>query len=160
MAALPFLVALLVIDIDRYILPDQLVFFSGALALIFVIYTGLPEGAEAIALKKLPAAIGAAALYAAVVAAAGFVIGKIKGRAAVGLGDVKFFAVVGLWLGIGSLPFYLIAAGITGLLWGLGWRFIKGTAVFPFGPALIIALYLFFLLKGMEIQGIIEFAYV
>ncbi len=64
------------------------------------------------------------------------------GREALGLGDVKFLAVAGVWLGLGAMPAFLIAAGLLGVAFGAAWRLGGRGEVFPFGPALAAALLL------------------
>jgi len=65
-----------------------------------------------------------------------------------GLGDVKFFAVAGLWLGWEALPDFCVVSGLTGLVLGIIWKKITGQPSFPFGPALIFSFYLLFLMGG------------
>ncbi len=61
-------------------------------------------------------------------------------REALGLGDVKFLGMAGLWLPLMHWPLFLITAGTLGTLMGLGWR-LAGARAFPFAPALALALY-------------------
>lgn len=57
------------------------------------------------------------------------------------MGDVKFFAVAGLWLGLDMMPVFFFMSGLFGVLLGGGWRFFTGkSGLFPFGPALIAAM--------------------
>lgn len=65
---------------------------------------------------------------------------RASGRQGLGLGDVKFFAVAGLWLGPGGLPAFLVLAGALGALFAGLWRAMGGEREFPFGPALAAAL--------------------
>ncbi len=67
---------------------------------------------------------------------------KFRGRTMLGYGDVKFFAIVGVWLDFSAIPVFLLISGILGILLGLLWRAIGKGAVFPFGPALAIALFI------------------
>jgi prepilin signal peptidase PulO-like enzyme (type II secretory pathway) len=67
--------------------------------------------------------------------------GKLRGREVLGFGDVKFFAVAGLWLGLYGLVPFLFYAGFIGTLLGIGWRLLGKGAIFPFGPALAITLF-------------------
>jgi leader peptidase (prepilin peptidase)/N-methyltransferase len=66
----------------------------------------------------------------------------LKRRHGLGMGDVKFMGVAGLWLGLEGLAPFLFASGILGVVFGLAWRFWKGSKVFPFGPALTVSLFL------------------
>ena len=64
------------------------------------------------------------------------------------MGDVKFFAVAGFWLGLAALPGFLCLAGVGGVLLGLALRFFVKQALFPFGPALILSFFLLILMQG------------
>ncbi len=66
----------------------------------------------------------------------------IAGRSGLGLGDVKFLGLAGLFLGPASFAPFLLIAGIGGVLFGLVWRAQGKGREFPFGPALAAALYL------------------
>lgn len=73
---------------------------------------------------------------------------KAMRREPMGLGDVKFFAAAGLWLGpdIELLSRFFLLAGFSGVLLALLWKRFRKEAEFPFGPALVAAfvLLLFF----------------
>jgi len=149
--ALPFLWALLVIDLQHKILPDQLVAITGALGLVFaglhVLHgyeVAAMRGAGAMAVHHL----GGAALFALVAWVVGWLVSRLLKKEALGFGDVKFFAVAGLWLGLAALPAFLMASGVLGMVLALLWRWRSGEEVFPFGPALIVAFYALILLKG------------
>lgn len=144
--AVPFLVSMLVIDLDHMILPDQLQAILFALGLAFVFFSGS-------AASMYPAALLAAVIYcvlAYVLAKGGAVLLK---RDALGMGDVKFFAVAGLWLGGWSLPAFMMLAGVGGVLLGLGWKIFVKTPRFPFGPALIFALFVLLLLRAPTVSA-------
>jgi leader peptidase (prepilin peptidase) / N-methyltransferase len=66
---------------------------------------------------------------------------KLRGRTMLGYGDVKFFAVVGVWLPLMSVPIFLFMSGILGVMLGLVWRLAGRGVVFPFGPALAVSLF-------------------
>ncbi len=63
-------------------------------------------------------------------------------RDGLGWGDVKFFAVAGLFLPIEMLSIFFFLAGVIGLCTALVWRLCGHGNEFPFGPALAVALYL------------------
>lgn len=140
---IPFLAALLVIDLDSMILPDQLVLIAGGIGLaraVFLAATGPLEPVLALLLGAL--------LFAAISWVLGEGMSRFLKKDALGFGDVKFFAVAGLWLGAGALSWFLLLSGMLGVSLALLWRKIKGEAVFPFGPALIAALYILLLFPG------------
>lgn len=147
MLAVPFLLAMLVIDLDHMILPDQLNLILAVLGVGYI----LSSGTDQIGMVLAGGAAGAV-LYAGLLYLAGVVVGKMRNRDAVGMGDVKFLAVAGLWLGVWALPFFLILSGVFGVAFGLVWRRIgKSTGqgeAFPFGPALIAAFFACLVLGG------------
>ncbi|MCC7259623.1 MAG: prepilin peptidase [Alphaproteobacteria bacterium] len=64
----------------------------------------------------------------------------LRHRHGLGLGDVKFLAVAGLWVGPYGLPLFLFASGMLGILTALLWRSLGRGRIFPFGPSLALAL--------------------
>ena len=90
-------------------------------------------------------------VFAGVAWLMGAVVGFLKRREALGMGDVKFFAMAGLWLGLTYLPYFLIFSGIIGIISGVYYKFALKKELFPFGPALILTLYFGLLLQGLEI---------
>lgn len=98
------------IDIERHILPD-------------VITLGLIVGGLALALSGPPAVLlarsaGVIAGYA-VLAGAAFFYRRFRGREGMGLGDAKLLAAAGAWTGWTALPFVLLIAAASGLLYAL-----------------------------------------
>ena len=147
MLSVPFLAALLVIDLEYMILPNQLVIITGVLGLAWlgVQYWGvMPSQRHGL----LADHIGGAFVYAGFILATGWVVSKVLRKEALGFGDVKFFFASGLWLGLSNMGWYCMASGIFGVAFGLGWQVLKKDRVFPFGPALIAALYVLLLLDG------------
>ena len=66
---------------------------------------------------------------------------KIRG---LGLGDVKFIAAAGIWIGVIGIPILLLIASLTALLFAglmkLAGRTMTGQTAIPFGPFLAIGL--------------------
>lgn len=140
-AAVPFLVALLVIDLEHMILPNILVlilFFMGALRVALLWVSG----------KGVVSFILGAVVFCALAWILGIVVARLLKKEALGFGDVKFFLVSGLWLGLGMLPYFLILSGGFGVVFALVWKKVKGSGVFPFGPALITSFYVLLLYRG------------
>lgn len=138
MLAMPFLVALIVIDLDHMILPDQLNLILFVLGLVYLAVTAtdpLPGGLVA----AWGAGLAGAVLYAGLLYAVGWLMTCLMKRDAVGFGDVKFLAVAGLWLGVAMLPVFLILSGLCGIVFGLIWKIIGRGDAFPFGPSIILA---------------------
>ena len=140
-ASVPFLLALLAVDIAHMILPNSLILVLAGLGVakagLMVLDAG---GVQAV---YMAVGYGAAGLlYGAFAWSLGRFMAFALGKEALGMGDVKFFAVAGLWLGIAALPAFCILSGIAGIIFALLWRFKTKQPVFPFGPALIVSFYI------------------
>jgi len=140
-ASVPFLVALLIVDFRYMILPNQLVFALFVIGITRLIYlvTGVYDGVND-SLFVFLNYVGAAALYGFISWAIGALVGMLKKQESLGFGDVKFFGVAGLWLGIEAFPSFLIVSGLFALVTGIIWMY-RGEKIFPFGPSLIVAFF-------------------
>lgn len=151
MAVVPVLMALFAIDAEHMILPNQLVLIGAGLALILILYQYLAYdpsyGFGRQALFKLAGMV----VFGGIVWLLGWVTELVLKKEALGFGDVKFFAMAGLWLGLPYLPFFLILSGVLGVVLGIFYRIFVKKRLYPFGPALILALYTCLLLQGLEI---------
>jgi len=136
--AAPLLVALAVIDLQHKLLPKQLV---ALLAVLGVLYQGarlfVSEYNPRLLQSEIFEYVGGGIIYGLIAWALGASMKKVLGKEALGMGDVKFFAVSGLWLGLSNFPLFCIFAGFFGVVLAFVWKKIRGEAVFPFGPALI-----------------------
>lgn len=146
MVGVPFLVALVAIDLEFMILPDQINIILGVLGGAFIFL----EAAAPV--PALASAALAAVIYAGLVFIVGWVLTKILKKDALGFGDVKFFAVAGIWLGLDLLPVFLMLAGLVGVGMGIFWKIILHQDRFPFGPALIVS-FMACLLFNSQIRG-------
>lgn len=147
---IPFLVALTMIDLEHMILPNQLV----------IIVFALGGGVLSMKLMNAEILLDVAALYLGGALVFGLfawllsiVMKKVLKKDALGMGDVKFFTVTGLWLGVPALGSFCIGAGIIGVILGVVWQKTTGKPVFPFGPALILSFYILLLLQGSHFMG-------
>jgi prepilin signal peptidase PulO-like enzyme (type II secretory pathway) len=154
-AVAAILVAHAAIDFEWQILPDKLNLALGAAGLYAILHLA---GVVPFATAPLDIAGGAvlfafagagAALYAGVALGLRAVMQWRMGREPMGLGDVKFFAAAGFFLGPDPMRFglFMLAAGAGGLVLGLIWQKAMKSDEFPFGPALIAA-FTGFLLAG------------
>lgn len=142
----PILISIVLIDARHMVIPDLLNIWGAILAILtafslsisFDIYTTQ---------KLFLAMLAGGALYFAVSYTLRLIFLKMRKIEALGLGDVKFFAVAGLWLGIKALPYFMIYAGAFGVLYALCSRKFFSKQAFPFGPALIMALIIMILQK-------------
>jgi leader peptidase (prepilin peptidase) / N-methyltransferase len=153
MAAVPFLVALIVVDMEQMILPDGLQAVLAGLGVLFVAASFLrnpyPDTTE-----LLTGHMAGLIIFPATVWIAGRLVSTLKKKDALGFGDVKFFAVAGLWLGVLWLPCFMVISGLFGVAGGLFWQLRREDRRFPFGPALILAFYACLLLAGQGISPI------
>jgi leader peptidase (prepilin peptidase)/N-methyltransferase len=117
-------------DLDRQVIPDLVLLVLLPLGLGYRAALGLPWSDTVGGLVAALALAGALRWLGA----------RLRGREALGLGDVKLLAVAGAWVGLAALPWFLVAAGVLGLALALAWR-RHGGETFPFGPALAAALY-------------------
>ncbi|MDB5490512.1 MAG: type fimbrial biosis protein prepilin cysteine protease PilD [Micavibrio sp.] len=132
MLAMPFLVALVAIDLEHMILPNQLNLILWVLGVAYICVTR--DGGAG-----LQSALLASLIYAVLSFVTGWAVSRVLKKEAMGFGDVKFFAVAGLWLGVSALPAFLMLSGVAGVVMGLAWKIIWKRERFPFGPSLIVA---------------------
>jgi len=156
-ATIPFLSAAFVIDIRHMILPNQLTLIVGALALIDIGFAVLGSAWDlktAVLHLACPRIVAGAVffMFASILAQ---VTKWLTRRNSLGMGDIKFFVVVGLWLGFELLSAFAVLAGILGIVSALYTQYvIKKTSkggLFPFGPALIMSLYILLLFQGAHL---------
>ncbi len=146
-AAIPFLAALLVIDLRYMILPNMLLVVLGAIGLMRMLF-------KAVILKDAPdfhmitEYFIDVAFFAGISWSIGFFMEKILKKPALGMGDVKFFAMAGLWLGLSQLGWFCGLSGFLGVLFASIFRNYTKDSHFPFGPSLITALFLLLLTDG------------
>lgn len=122
------LLIIIFVDLEFLIIPDTVLI---ALALFGAAYRA-PDWMDA----AIGMAVGGALAW---LLRYGFF--RMRKREALGLGDVKFFAMAGIWTGLGGLAGFLLLSGFFGILVALAWRARGGGAEFPFGPALALGLF-------------------
>jgi len=106
------LLALAFIDLDTWLLPNQVTWPLLAGSLVLSAFRLTPAGGP------LPALYGAAAGFAAF-AAVSLVGARVFHREALGFGDVWLLACLGAWLGLGALLPVVLLASIQGTAVGL-----------------------------------------
>ena len=146
----PFLVSLLFIDLEFYILPNELVLGVAIFALITLLLECYSLHFSESCISILMAKLGGGVLFAGMAWGIGLLMTFLLKKDSLGFGDVKFFGAAGLWLGAGALPFFMIVSGFAGVLWGAFYIVVLKKKLFPFGPALIITLYIGILLEGLN----------
>lgn len=136
--AIGLLLALALIDFQLGIIPDALNATLAALGFFWLLSGG---GEITVGLVT-----SGALLLLGLLLALGY--SKWRGKEMLGLGDVKYFAAVGLWLTPSMVPWFLCGAGVLGAINGLLWQRLTGQEKSPFAPALVAAtlLTLFYLM--------------
>lgn len=127
------IVALILTDLEHYIILDEVQICAALFGVLYVYANHIPWLPPAMA-AVAGVTVGLALKY-------GFLWCCKKDG--LGMGDVKFLGVAGIWLSDAAnfVPF-LFFSGIFGILSGIAWRFITKSERFPFGPALALALLL------------------
>lgn len=141
------MLALTFIDLDTFLLPDDLtlpLLWLGLLINIQNTFVSLPA-----------AVIGAAAGYLTLWIIY-WLFKLATGKEGMGYGDFKLLAAIGAWLGWQSLPIVVLLSSFVGALVGVGLMLFKNhkkDAPIPFGPYLAVAgvIALFF---DSSLQGI------
>ena len=131
------LLALAAIDLRTGYLPDRLQMALAGAGLI-VLAVGSPIG------LSWQMALAGAALNGGIFWGLRWLVTRLKGREAMGLGDVKLVAAGGLWVGPLALPFIMAAGGILTLVGALVMGLITRKPVWrgemPLGPGLAAGL--------------------
>ena len=137
------MVAIAVIDVRHFIIPNEL--NAAALALALINAAALAPGtiAESLAEALLRGAATFLLFFALRIA-----YRRLRGREGMGLGDVKLAFVAGVWLGWTLIPLAIEIAAAAALLAYLTWRALakrplEPTVLLPFGlffaPAIWLA---------------------
>ena len=126
------LMIIVVVDFEHYVIPDSMqlwLLFFGILYM-FVFGSSIFSSTFNVLLMT---ALGAALYYGSL---------KFLKKEALGWGDVKFFAVAGLFIDIDHLSSFLMLSGVSGILIAIWWKILGKGEAFPFGPSLCFSLYL------------------
>lgn len=140
-----YLIVITVIDYDHQLILDKiLVWLAGFGAAIQLWLRDIPVGEMALA-----SAVGGGILLAIVIVSNG----------GMGWGDVKFAAVLGLWLGVPYTVLVLLLAfiigGISGMLL-IAFKVKSGKDVIPFGPCLAVGAFIAMLYGNRLITWYLE----
>lgn len=123
---------LIISDFETYIIPDTSVVLMAIAAISHAIL--FDKDISGLVLAAVIAVLGSLAVRQIFI--------WVMKKDPLGFGDVKLFAVAGLWLGSFMLPFYLILSGVLGIVTGAVWQKLFKQEVFPFGPAMAVSLYI------------------
>ena len=126
------LVALTFIDLDTFLLPDDIVLPLLWLGLLFNLNTGFTDIKSAV--------IGAVAGYM-VLWIVFWLFKLIRGKEAMGYGDFKLLGAIGAWFGWQLLPAVILLSAVVGSVIGIYLMLFKGknkNYAIPFGPYLAL----------------------
>lgn len=126
-------IALTFIDLDHHLLPDQLTLSLLWLGLFFSLFNIFTTSHDAI--------IGAMAGYA-IFAITQYLFFLVTGKVGMGQGDYKFLAAIAAFLGWQMIPFVILLASLTGIIFALTQMTLKKSfksSPLPFGPYLAVA---------------------
>ncbi len=146
----PVIVSMVDIDINYKILPDSLNLSIFVIGVLYIFLQSLIFASPLLFLEdNLPNIVGGFLMYGLGSLTLRYVAGLILKREAMGLGDIKFFAAIGVWLGcsLETLSLFLFVSGILGVIFSIVWKKIKNEEEFPFGPALLFTFILILCLK-------------
>jgi prepilin signal peptidase PulO-like enzyme (type II secretory pathway) len=125
------LLILIVTDLEHFIIPDQIHVFLLPLGLLYHFVIGT-DWMQVLYGFLAGAGIGLALHH-------GYRL--LRKKEGLGYGDVKFLAVVGVWLTFFPIVPFLFYSGLFGVVFGLIWRLLGNGEYFPFGPALAVSLF-------------------
>lgn len=127
-----WLICLVLIDADTFLLPDQL-----TLSLLWLV---LIASALGVGIEPIPAIMGAAAGYLSLWSVF-WIFKLVTGKDGMGYGDFKLFAALGAIVGANQLLIVILLASVVGVIVGVAQLKLKpeNGAMLPFGPFLGIA---------------------
>jgi len=126
------LMIMVVIDFEHYIIPDGLNLTMFCLAATYMLL-GDARLQQFIAGPLLGLGIGLGLRW---------LIFLWKRREGLGMGDVKFMAVAGLFLTPELIITFLFLSGVIGIIISVLWKILGKGEEFPFGPALAASLFI------------------
>ncbi len=139
------------IDLRTGYLPDVIVAPLAAAGLLVAVI-GSPIG-----VTWLMAIVGGA-LNAGVFYGLRWLVTRVKGREAMGLGDVKLMGAAGLWLGPVALPYIMAVGGLSTLAGAAAASIVVRKAVWrgemPLGPGLALGIWGVFILQLTQVIDI------
>lgn len=145
-----FLLLIFFIDLDHKIIPNSLTYTMAIIGIILNFFYF--NFYEAIYSTFLGAFIGGVPILLLM-----YIFKKIRGVDGMGMGDIKLFIVLGIWLGwFGCLMVIFISSMLGSLLGivGIMTNKVKFKQQLPFGPFIVIATVLYYFYKE-EILGLL-----
>lgn len=146
------LIVVSMVDLDLYIIPDEIsysyFFLAVALSILLPAHLGVTGRFHALFLSLLGALIGGGGLWLV-----GWIAKIFMKKEAMGLGDVKLMMMVGAWMGWKATIASVMIASLIGSLVGLGFVIKKRLQIesrIPFGPFLSLGAFIY-MMWGSEI---------
>lgn len=131
-----YLIAMIFIDADTQLLPDQLtlpLMWAGIVFHLFAYVLQADWGLTTLTSSLFGAIVGYLSLWSI------FQLFKLlTGKEGMGYGDFKLLAALGAWLGLSVLPVIIIMSALVGLVFALLMKVAKNQPM-PFGPYLAIS---------------------
>jgi prepilin signal peptidase PulO-like enzyme (type II secretory pathway) len=139
------LIAMCIIDLEEYFIPDSAQYFLAILATILLVLDGGNVGVWN-GVKSGLIYLG----FSLILFLFFYLTVEIE---AIGIDDIKLFFTVGLLLGTENFLAFSMFSGIIGFLFGLVWKKFTKEDIFPFAPAISLSTF-FCLLFGSRINPV------
>lgn len=139
MFLIPLVFSAFIIDIKHEIIPNRLIIIMLEIGLISAFANGIfnPNGIS-VAFDRISGAFVGGMIFLVITCVGGLIAGK----EAMGMGDVKFISVLGLFFGIKSIIVISVISFLVGAVAGifiLLFRIKKSNEYIPFGPFIAIS---------------------
>lgn len=146
------LFCLSLVDLEICEIPNGTLIIAAAAWLIALPFMSEP-------LERLKYGLIAGVGFGAALLGLSLIMDRVLKRDSLGGGDIKLFAVVGLYLGIVGTLFGVMLACVLGLLFALVRKLaVKKQGAFPFGPAISAAAAVMLLYGEGAVRAYLEFA--
>lgn len=134
------MIIMAIIDIEKYFIPNSLQIILAILVAILIFF----DGGKALLIANL----GAAAVYCAFGLMLFGLFYFVSHIEALGVDDIKFFAVAGLMLGFSKFLAFILLVGIFGVVFGAIWEKLAKDDTFPFAPALCLSAFITYFISN------------
>lgn len=131
------LIIMSVTDLEDYMIPDSIQILIGVIGIVY----GYINGYSLLQIVLMPV------LSLAISLLLKYGYNFFTKQDGLEWGDVKFFLVSGLFLTTNTLPLFYFLSATGGIFISIIWNFLGKGKVFPFGPALALALYICLVFK-------------
>ncbi len=121
-------------DLKSYIIPNGCIIISAAAWLLYLPFSGMGW-------KDILFSVIASVVYGGGILLISLLLDKLLKKESMGGGDIKLFAVVGLYFGLVGTLFAVIIACVLGLIFAavIKKKSKEGKKPFPFGPAIAVS---------------------